>query len=39
MYPFLWAKECDPATAFKKVVPFGDLLELNVQNMPLMAEP
>ncbi len=33
VYPFFWAKECNIQTAFKKIVPFKDILETNYQNM------
>lgn len=29
MYPFLWARACDPQTASKKIVPFHELLQIN----------
>ncbi len=38
IYPFLWAKECNVNTAFKKIVPYKDLLVANAQNMPLLAK-
>lgn len=33
VYPFFWAKECDIHTAFKKIVPFRDILDTNYRNM------
>ncbi len=30
IYPYLWAKECNIETASKKVVPLGEILEMNV---------
>ncbi|MCM1534909.1 MAG: DUF2625 domain-containing protein [Clostridium sp.] len=33
VYPFLWAKECDVNTAFKKIVPYRDILVTNYENM------
>jgi hypothetical protein len=38
IYPFLWTKECDMSTVFKKIVPFRDLLVVNAENKPLLAE-
>lgn len=37
IYPFLWAEECNINTAFKKIVPYRDLLVTNVQNRPLLS--
>ena len=31
IYPFLWAKECDVSTATKKVVPFMELMGINME--------
>lgn len=36
IYPFLWAEECDIETAFKKIVPYKDLLVSNFQNMSIV---
>ena len=36
--PFLWPKECDLNKAFKKIVPYKDLLVNNFQNLPLLSE-
>lgn len=38
VYPFFWANECDISTAFKKIVPFKDILDTNYQNMVLINE-
>lgn len=31
IYPFLWAKECNINTASKKIVPFNELFDLNLE--------
>lgn len=36
VYPFYWSQECDPNTAFKKIVALKDILETNSQNMSLL---
>lgn len=36
IYPFLWAKECNLMTANKIVVPFSELLDLNLKNANLL---
>ena len=30
IYPFLWSNECDLDSATKRVVPFRELMELNI---------
>ena len=38
IYPFLWAKECNIEKAYKKIVPFSEIMEMTKKNIDLLSK-